>query len=232
MADYERFALEKIGELFKKHDVVILTGGTGLFIKAFTEGLDYIPAVEESIRKAVQDLYTADGLSAIQAALISADSIFSATEGFHNPQRAMRALEVLRSTGNPIHFYQTGVGKKRDFNIVKICLTPERDKLYDQINSRVDEMVAVGLKTEAESLIQYRSYNALQTVGYKEYFEFFDGKITEQEAIENIKQNTRKYAKRQLTWFKKQPGFTYCAPGYDAVKNVLVSLNLLPQNNI
>ncbi len=226
-ADYEAFALTKVQEIFEDKDFVIMTGGTGLYIKAFAEGLDHIPPVEENIRKNVQELFAAKGLEALQEELQLRDPVFSATEGFQNPQRAMRALEVFRGTGNPIHVYQRGLGKQRDFKIIKICLQPERHELYAQINKRVDEMVQTGLRKEVEGLIAYKACNALQTVGYKEYFEFLEGRISEKEAIESIKQNTRKYAKRQETWFKKQPGFTYCAPGYDAVKKVLKDNNIL-----
>lgn len=202
-AYFERFALQKVNELFQQHDVVIMVGGTGLYIKAFVEGLDSIPEVDESIRKKIINEYEAKGLEWLQSEVKDKDPSYYAVGEIQNPQRLMRALEVMESTGRSVVEFRTNTKGKRDFNIIKIGLELPKEELHQNINTRVDKMIEDGLVDEVRSLNGYRDVNALQTVGYSEIFEHLDGKITLATAIEEIKKNTRHYAKRQMTWFKK-----------------------------
>lgn len=202
-AYFERFALQKVNELFQQHDVVIMVGGTGLYIKAFVEGLDSIPEVDESIRKKIINEYEAKGLEWLQTEVKEKDPSYYAVGEIQNPQRLMRALEVMESTGRSVVEFRTNTKAKRDFNIIKIGLELPKEELHQNINTRVDKMIEDGLVDEVRSLNGYRDVNALQTVGYSEIFEHLDGKITLATAIEEIKKNTRHYAKRQMTWFKK-----------------------------
>ncbi len=182
-----------------------MVGGTGLYIKAFAEGLDDIPMVEEAVRKTVLANYAERGITWLQTELEKVDPLYFASGEIKNPQRMMRALEVKLSTGQSILNFQTKEKKPRPFNMVKIGLELPRTELYQRINNRVDQMMAAGLLKEVESLLPYRQLNALQTVGYKELFDYFDGLSNLDRAIDLIKQNSRHYAKRQLTWFKKDP---------------------------
>ena len=200
---FEQYALQKANALFRKHDHVIMVGGTGLYIRAFCEGLDEIPSVDESIRKKITENYELNGLLWLQDAVKKKDPKFFAAGEIQNPQRMMRALEVIESTGKSILDFRRNEKTKRDFKIFKIGLELPKDELQNNINERVDKMVELGLIEEVRSLITYRHLNALQTVGYSEIFEYIDGKISLDEAIEEIKTNTRQYAKRQLTWFRK-----------------------------
>ena len=202
-AFFEQYALEKINELFHDHDTVIMVGGTGLYIKAFAEGLDAIPGIDESIRKKIMADYETKGLPWLQKEIKAKDPDFFAAGEIQNPQRIMRALEVRESTGRSILEFRTRKKVNRHFNIIKIGLELPKDELHRNINSRVDKMINDGLVGEVISLKEYRHLNALQTVGYSEIFEQLDGKISLAVAIEEIKKNTRQYAKRQMTWFRK-----------------------------
>ena len=202
-AFFEKYALQKANELFKNHDIVIMAGGTGLYIKAFCEGLDEIPAIDESIRKKIIDSYEMHGLGWLQEEVKIKDPEFYKSGEIQNPQRMMRALEVFESTGQSILSFRRNEKAKRDFRIIKIGLELPKEELHDNINLRVDKMVNDGLVEEVNSLRGYRDVNALQTVGYSEIFEHLDGKMSLETAIEEIKKNTRQYAKRQMTWFKK-----------------------------
>lgn len=202
-ADFEAYALEHCHQLFKKNDVVVMVGGTGLYIKAFCEGLDAIPATDPQVREEIIAAYQQNGLSWLQSALQKEDPAFYSAGEIQNPQRMMRALEVVRTTGQSITSFKTGIKKLRDFDIEKTGLELPREVLYQRINKRVDEMLTNGLVEEARSLIPYQHLNALQTVGYRELFDHFNGSTSLERAIELIKQNTRHYAKRQMTWFKK-----------------------------
>jgi tRNA dimethylallyltransferase len=216
-AQFEQYALQKIDEIFQKNDVAIMVGGTGLYIKAFCEGMDEIPATDPNIRKDVVSQYLQKGLSWLQEEVKIKDPFFYKIGEILNPQRLMRALEVKLSTGNSIVEYRTLLKKQRDFNIIKIGLQMPREKLYKRINSRVDNMIQSGLIDEVRTVLPYRKLNALQTVGYRELFEYFDGKISLNEAVEAIKQNTRHYAKRQMTWFKKDLEIIWCTPDFNEV---------------
>ena len=202
-AFFEKYALQKAIELFKNHGIVIMVGGTGLYIKAFCEGLDEIPAIDESIRKKIIDSYEMHGLGWLQEEVKIKDPAFYKSGEIQNPQRMMRALEVFESTGQSILSFRRNEKAKRDFRIIKIGLELPKEELHANINLRVDKMVNDGLVEEVNSLRGYRDVNALQTVGYSEIFEHLDGKISLEAAIEEIKKNTRQYAKRQMTWFKK-----------------------------
>ena len=192
---FEEYALRSVNEIFKNNDVAIMVGGTGLYIKAFCEGLDDIPETDELIRKKLNEQYLNEGMQWLQ------DEIKGEMQ---NPQRMLRALEVKLSTGKSILDFHSQKKIKRDFDIKTIVMDLPREQLYNNINRRVDQMIREGLVKEAESLFAFRHYNALQTVGYSELFHYFEGKISIANAIEEIKKNTRHYAKRQVTWLKKQ----------------------------
>ena len=202
-AFFEKYALQIVNELFKNQDIVIMVGGTGLYIKAFCEGLDKIPATDESVRKRIIAGYESNGLEWLQDEVRKKDPAFYNTGEIQNPQRMMRALEVIESTGQSILSFRRNKKIKRDFRIVKIGLELPKEELHTNINLRVDKMINDGLVEEVRSLQGYRDVNALQTVGYSEIFEHLDEKMSLEAAIEEIKRNTRQYAKRQLTWFKK-----------------------------
>lgn len=211
-ASFETYALEHVNSLFLAHPVVVMVGGTGLYIKAFCEGLDSIPAIEPAIREKITDQYKKNGLVWLQEELKTKDPEFYANGEIQNPQRMMRALEVLEGTGQSILSFRKGVNAGRDFNIIKIGLDIPRELLHDRINSRVDKMIEAGLLEEVRSLHKYRHLNALQTVGYAELFDHLDGKLSLQEAIEKIKAHTRQYARRQLTWFRKDNSIQWFEP--------------------
>lgn len=202
-AGFEKYALTAIDEIFAKNDLAIMVGGTGLYIKAFCEGLDAIPPVDPSIREAIIQQYEAKGMEWLQQELKEKDPNYFQAGEIQNPQRVMRALEVMQSTGHSILHYQKGDKVVRNFNIIKIGLSLPREVLYSRINLRVDNMLEEGLMDEVKELIPFKNLNALQTVGYSELFEYFDGNCTREAAIEAIKKNTRHYAKRQETWFRK-----------------------------
>lgn len=211
-AVFEELALDHAKEIFEKKDVVIVCGGTGLYIKALCEGIDEIPPVAEEIRQQISKNYAEKGLPWLQNELKQKDP-----EGFQkieqqNPQRLTRALEVWEATGRSITNFQTGEKKLRDFNIIKTGLELPKEELWKNIEYRTDKMIENGLVEEAQSLFPYRSLNALQTVGYKEIFDYLEGKFSLEEAIQAIKIHTRQYAKRQMTWFKKDKEITWFHP--------------------
>lgn len=200
---FEKYALEKAEEVFAKNKILVLVGGTGLYMKSFCEGLDEIPEVDKEIRDLITKQYNVYGLGWLQDQVKNKDVLFWNQAEQQNPQRLMRALEVIQSTGKSILSFQKSEKKERPFNIIKIGLELDRTQLKNRINNRVDVMIENGLIEEAKNLYPKKHLNALQTVGYKELFEYFDGYTTKENAIEQIKTNTRKYAKRQMTWFKK-----------------------------
>lgn len=225
-ADFEKYALEAAARIFEHSDVAVMTGGTGLYIRAFCEGMDPIPPVEEAIRKQVTEAYALHGIQWLQEEIRTADPDFFEKGEMQNPQRMMRALEVKRSSGQSILSFQTNAKVKRDFNIIRVALELPREGLYERINRRVDEMMAAGLANEVKSLLPYQSLNALQTVGYRELFAYHEGEISLSRAVELIKQHTRHYAKRQMTWFKKDPAFSWYAPQYDVLlKGILAEMD-------
>lgn len=202
-AMYEQLALQYAADIFTRHPVAIVTGGTGLYIKAFLEGMDEMPAVPPAVRTAVRERYAANGLAWLQEILQQRDPSFYATAETQNPQRLMRALEVLEATGQSISSFRTATPRSRDFRIIKVGIQLPKELLHGNIVKRVDAMMAAGLVDEVNAVKEYRHHNALQTVGYTEIFDYFDGKLKITEAVEAIKVHTRQYAKRQLTWFRR-----------------------------
>jgi tRNA dimethylallyltransferase len=200
---FEEYALQTVNSIFEKNDVAVMVGGTGLYIKAFAEGLDEIPEVNESVRKEINENYLANGFHWLENELKEQDPVFFSRGEMKNPQRMLRALEVKRSTGKSIFDFHSQKKVKRNFDIKVRLLEPPREQLYQNINKRVDEMMESGLLKEAESLYPFKHLNALQTVGYKELFDYLDNKYSLEKAVEEIKKNTRHYAKRQMTWFRK-----------------------------
>ena len=200
---FEQYSLQKVDEIFQEHNVAIMVGGTGLYIKAFCEGMDPMPGVSAEIRKSITSDYEKYGLEWLQAETRKKDPGFYNTGEIQNPQRLMRALEIIEATGRSILTFRKGKKQARDFNIVKIGLEITKEELHRNISARVDEMIHMGLVEEVKKLLPYKDLNALQTVGYTEVFDYIEGKISLEEAAEMIRKNTRQYAKRQMTWFKK-----------------------------
>jgi tRNA dimethylallyltransferase len=210
--DFEIAALKKLEKLFRVHDVVIMVGGSGLYINAVCNGLDQLPATDLLIREALNKTFLEEGIDTIKNQLSTADPEYFALVDQFNPQRMIRGLEFFLSTGEKLSSYLTHQKKERPFDIVKIGLNKERQALYQQINHRVDEMMEAGLLKEVESLVPYKDLNALHTVGYTELFDYLEQKLTLEEAVEKIKQNTRRFAKRQLTWFGKDKEIKWFEP--------------------
>ncbi len=209
VADYERDALQLLDELFKTHDAVVMTGGSGLFIDAVCNGIDAMPDIKPEIRQKVENLLKEGGLRALQDEVQRLDPEYFAIVDQQNPRRLQRALEVCYQTGKTFTSFRRGNTVKRDFDIKKYALLWEREALIERIDKRVDLMMEQGLLEEAKSLYPKRHLNALNTVGYKELFAFFDGLCTLAEAVELIKIHTRQYAKRQMTWLRKDNGYQW-----------------------
>jgi tRNA dimethylallyltransferase len=216
-SSFEADALEKAEELFRKHKVLVMTGGTGLYIKAFCEGLDEVPEVPQKLRDEIVEAYKINGLTWLQNEVQTADPEFYRVGEVQNPQRLIRALEVAKATGRSVLSFRRKEKKKRFFDVIKLGLELPKEQLHKNINSRVDNMIKAGLVEEVQSLLTFK---ALQTVGYKEVFSYLDGDASLEQAIEQIKLNTRQYAKRQMTWFKKDKEYTWFVSGADAWLNV------------
>jgi len=205
VGDYEKEALQKIDELFEKYDIVILTGGSGLYQKSVLEGLDAFPKVDESIRRKLNQIYENKGLKPLQHQLKQLDPDYYKVVDLRNPHRLIRALEICIETSKPYSsFLKSKKADNRNFQSIKIGLQAEREIIYKRIEQRVEQMFDAGLVEEAKKLHPYKHLNALQTVGYKELFAHFEGKISLEETKSEIKKNTRRFAKRQLTWYRKQ----------------------------
>ncbi len=200
---FEEEVIPLTKKLFEKKNALILVGGSGLYIDAVLFGLDKFPKVDAKYRLQLDELLRENGIEALQKLLREKDPVYLEKVDQNNPHRLIRALEVCLSSGKPYSTFLNQKKIKRNFQHLIIGLDTEREKLYQRINKRVDQMVSDGLEAEAKSLYPNKQLNALQTVGYQEFFDFFDGKISKEEAIESIKQNTRRFAKRQITWFKK-----------------------------
>ncbi|MCG3167636.1 MAG: tRNA dimethylallyltransferase [Bacteroidia bacterium] len=209
---FEKDVLTLLDELFRKKKFAVLVGGSGLYIDAVCNGFDKVPSSFPEIRKALQDLYDGEGIQQLRAKLKVLDPDFYTKVDLNNPQRLMRALEVCMGTGKPYSTMREGKKNKRAFRIIKTGMDVKRDLLYKRIDGRVDEMMKAGLLQEAEELISKKHLNALQTVGYKELFDYLEGKTTLETAVDLIKQNSRRYAKRQLTWFRRDKEITWFAP--------------------
>lgn len=202
---YERLVLEILSKLFIKHDVVIAVGGSGLYIQALCEGLDPVDLRDDELRVELSKYSTEE----LQEKLKQLDPEYFEIVDQQNPQRLMRAIEVITLTGKTYTSLRTGKKKDRSFNIIKIGLNDDRAVLYDRINKRVDKMIENGLEEEAKTFYPFKNEYTLQTVGYTEWFDYFDGKHSKLEAIELIKRNSRRYAKRQLTWFNRDQDITW-----------------------
>jgi len=200
---FEKEAIDLLEKLFKKHDTIILTGGTGLYIDAVIEGLDDFPPVNPIIRQELNEKFEKSGLDALVKELEETDPAYAKTVDRQNHRRVIRALEFIRTSGQPFSSFRKNKPKDRFFDTHIILLERDRAELYDRINRRVLLMLEAGLVKEAQKWYPLRSYNSTQTVGYKELFQYFDGDITLDRAVELIQRNTRRYAKRQLTWFRK-----------------------------
>ncbi|WP_297762252.1 tRNA (adenosine(37)-N6)-dimethylallyltransferase MiaA [uncultured Muriicola sp.] len=220
VGDFEREALELLDKLFKRHDLVIMVGGSGLYIDAVLFGMDSFPDIEPSIREVLNKELDQNGLGPLQQELVTADPLYAQKVDLQNPQRVIRALEVWRATGKP---YSSFLGRKktsRPFKTLIIGIEAAREVVYQRINARVDRMMAAGLLQEASGLKEFKNLNALQTVGYKELFQYLDGHCTLEEAVEEIKKNTRRFAKRQGTWFRKNKTILWVH--YDLSFNLIV----------
>ena len=203
VGDYEKAAIAKIETLFQQYDILVLVGGSGLYVNAVLFGFDELPKADEDLRNSLNLQFANEGIESLQNQLKELDPIYYQEVDIQNPQRIIRALEVCISTGKPFSSFRKTKPKNRSFQSIVIGLDMEREKLYERINLRVDQMIAEGLAAEATSLKDYQHLNALKTVGYSEIFQYLNGHLTLSEAIDKIKQNTRNFAKRQLTWFRK-----------------------------
>ncbi|MBO5813802.1 MAG: tRNA (adenosine(37)-N6)-dimethylallyltransferase MiaA [Alistipes sp.] len=210
--EYETQALACLEALFRKHDVVVAVGGSGLYIQALCEGMDDLPQADEELRQSLMERLQGEGIESLLADLERLDPEYYAQVDRQNPSRVLRAVEVCLQTGKLYSSLRTGERRKRDFRIVKVGIDWDRKVLYDRINRRVDMMIDEGLEAEARSVYHLRQLNSLQTVGYREMFEYFDGKISREEAIELIKRNSRRYAKRQMTWFRRDSEIRWFSP--------------------
>ena len=203
VGDYEREAMLVLEKLFEKNDVAVMVGGSGFFIRAVCEGLDSFPKIPADIREELNQLFENEGIASLQTELQQLDPEYYAQVDTQNPKRLLRALEVCRATGQPFSHFHNKEKPPRPFVPIYIGLDWDREILYERINKRVEMMIDEGLEEEARDLHALQHLTALQTVGYQEWFDFFDGKIDREEAIRLIKRNSRRYAKRQLTWFRK-----------------------------
>ena len=220
-AGFEEYALEKTKQIFKTKDVLVMVGGTGLYIKAFCEGLDLIPEIPENIHFDIIRKYKQYGLSWLQLEIKTYDPDFFKKGEMQNPVRMMRALEVMKATGKSILNYRKTVKAKRDFSTIKFCLDLPKKNLHENINARVETMIGQGLINEVKSLLIHKELKALQTIGYKELFTYLNSKTSLKDAVETIKQNTRQYAKRQLTWFKKDKELMWIKPdAFEIIKTI------------
>ena len=212
VADYERDAIKLLERLFMEHDQVVMTGGSGLFIDAVCNGIDVMPDISKETRQRVQTLYAEQGLTGLQVEVQRLDPEYWSIVDWKNPRRLQRALEVCYQTGQTFTSFRSRKTAKRDFDIVKYALLWDKQELYNRINRRVEVMLSQGLVDEARRLYPYRRRNALNTVGYKELFDYFDGKTNLMEAVEQIKLNTRHYAKRQMTWLRRDQEYRWINP--------------------
>lgn len=220
VGDFERDSLALLKILFEKNTVVVMVGGSGLYVDAVIKGLDNFPEVPSKIRDQLNFELAEKGIETLQRELKNIDPEYFKKVDIQNPHRLVRALEIHRATGRPYSSFLRKENTERDFNTIFIGLTAERELIYNRINLRVDIMMADGLLDEAKSLLSFRDKNALQTVGYRELFEYFDGKISLEEAISEIKKNTRRFAKRQNTWFKKNEAINWF--DYDTQPNEII----------
>lgn len=206
---YERYALEKLNHIFSKNDVAVCVGGTGMYIKAVCEGIDEMPEVDASMYEAIETAYNEKGIDWLKEEVRKTDETFFNEGEIENPARLMRALTFKQSTGQSILDFRTNTIKNRNFTTIKYAIDIDRELLYQRINTRVDGMLDAGLMNEVKALLPYRNLNSLNTVGYTELFNYIDGVWSLAQSIDKIKQHTRNYAKRQITWFKHQGNYRW-----------------------
>ena len=228
VGDFERDGLQLLEQLFKKNKLVLLTGGSGLYIRALCEGLDHFPAVPPKVLEEVKQWHQKKGLKFLQEKLKSLDPKYFQKVDLQNPHRLIRALSVCLASGQPYSSFREKTKKNpRNFIPVYILLTRNRDELYQRINLRVDEMIKNGLIEEAKQLLPFRQLNALQTLGYSELFDYLDGKTSLEEAVELIKRNTRRFAKRQITWFRRKSHWKHFHPDkFDMIQSYIEQVTL------
>lgn len=223
-ARYEEMALAEIERQFKKRNVVLLTGGSMMYVDALCKGIDDIPSPDQEIRDELMRRFEAEGLDSLRHQLKILDPEYYNVVDLKNPKRVIHGLEICLMTGRTYTSFRTNTSKKRPFNIIKVGLRREREELYERINQRVDQMILSGLVEEAQTVFPFRSYNALNTVGYKELFEFFDGTITFDEAVDKIKRNSRVYSRKQMTWFKRDESIHWFHPSeIDSIRRYIES---------
>lgn len=221
---FEQDTLSLLRRLFQERDYCILTGGSGLYLNAICHGLDQFPKVDPAIRAELNEEFKQQGLASLVSELKNKDHVYAKRVDLANPQRVIRALEIIRGTQKPFSSFLRQAPVERPFHIFPFYLTMERTKLYDRINLRVDQMITQGLKAEAQSLYPLKHLNSLRTVGYSEWFDHFDGLISDVEAVELIKRNSRRYAKRQITWFKNQGNYLPIEQGDDAIEEIIIHI--------
>lgn len=212
VGDFEKQAILKVSEIFKLNDVAVLVGGSGLYINAILYGFDELPRASDELREQLNQRLLNEGIVSLQKELEALDPDYYAEVDIYNPQRMIRALEVCLSTGKTFSSFRNKESKSRDFKTILIGLNTDREVLYQRINERVDLMVKKGLVEEVKSLTSFQHLNALKTVGYSEIFRYLNDEWTLEQAIEKLKQNTRNFAKRQITWFKKNEGIVWFEP--------------------
>ncbi|MBK5213709.1 MAG: tRNA (adenosine(37)-N6)-dimethylallyltransferase MiaA [Flavobacteriaceae bacterium] len=227
VGDFERDALALLEILFNKNNLVVMVGGSGLYVDAVVKGLDTFPEVPSEIREQLNSELDKKGIEFLQNELKTVDAPYYEKVDIHNPHRLVRALEIYRATGKPYSSFLKKEATERDFETLFIGLTAERETIYTRINLRVDQMIEAGLLEEANELLQYKEKNALQTVGYRELFEYFDGNISREVAISEIKKNTRRFAKRQNTWFKKNEAIHW----FDYNTDASTIINFIKEKN-
>lgn len=209
---FERDVLKILPAMFRKNNTVLMTGGSGMYIDAVCEGIDDIPDTDQAIREKYTIIYKEQGIEGLRFALRKLDPEHYEKVDLKNPKRIIRALEVCETTGRPYSSFLKKEKRQRDFEILKIGLERPREELFKRINLRVDKMIEEGLENEARGLFELRHLNALNSVGYREFFDYFEGKITKDKAIELIKRNTRRFAKRQMTWWARDKEITWFDP--------------------
>ena len=227
--DFEKDAIESINSIFKKNKVAVLVGGSGLFINSVLYGLDEIPAIDENIRNSLYSDMDSLGIKVLQEKLKLLDPNSYDNIDVDNPRRLIRALEVTIGSGKPYSSFLKKTKKNRDFNVITIGLNQDRAELYEKINARVDNMIKDGLIDEVKGLLELKNLKTLNTIGYSEVFKYIDGVYSKDECINEIKKNTRRYAKRQLTWFKSIENVKWVSPNYD-LKDVLNHIERLINN--
>ena len=227
--DFEKDAIESINSIFKKNKVAVLVGGSGLFINSVLYGLDEIPAIDENIRNSLYSDMDSLGIKLLQEKLKLLDPNSYDNIDIDNPRRLIRALEVTIGSGKPYSSFLKKTKKTRNFNVITIGLNQDRAELYEKINARVDNMIKDGLIDEVKGLLELKNLKTLNTIGYSEVFKYIDGVYSKDECINEIKKNTRRYAKRQLTWFKSIENVKWVSPNYD-LKDVLNHIERLINN--